>query len=86
MRNIFVLGITCALSFSLAADTLSAASYAQDGLVGQWDGIETRHDAHRPLTTHRMESSSQSVSASSSSSFAGPRRAVSAATRAGSFA
>ena len=23
-----------------AADTLSAASYAQDGLVGQWDGIE----------------------------------------------
>ena len=40
MRNIFVLGITCALTFSLAADTLSAASYAQDGLVGQWDGLE----------------------------------------------
>ena len=40
MRYLFVLGIACALSFSLAADTLSAASYAQDGLVGQWDGIE----------------------------------------------
>ena len=35
MRYLFVLGITCAMSFSLAADTLTAASYAQDGLVGQ---------------------------------------------------
>ena len=40
MRYLFVLGLAGALSFSLAADTLSAASYAQDGLVGQWDGIE----------------------------------------------
>ena len=49
MRYLFVLGITCAMSFSLAADTLTAASYAQDGLVGQWDGIENAgvglHDA-----------------------------------------
>ena len=45
----FVVGVVCALSFSLAADTLSATSYAQDGLVGQWDGIENAgvglHDA-----------------------------------------
>ena len=47
--NMFVAGVVCALSFSLAADTLSAASYAQDGLVGHWDGIENAgaglHDA-----------------------------------------
>ena len=49
MRYLFVLGLAGALSLSLAADTLSAASYAQDGLVGQWDGIENAgvglHDA-----------------------------------------
>ena len=47
--HMFVAGVVCALSFSLAADTLSATSYAQDGLVGQWDGIENAgvglHDA-----------------------------------------
>ena len=47
--HMFAIGVVCALSFSLAADTLSAASYAQDGLVGQWDGIENagvgQHDA-----------------------------------------
>ena len=47
--HMFVVGVVCALSFSLAADTLSAASYAQDGLVGHWDGIENAgaglHDA-----------------------------------------
>ncbi len=47
--HMFVAGVVCALSFSLAADTLSAASYAQDGLVGHWDGIENAgaglHDA-----------------------------------------
>ena len=41
---------------------------------------------HMRITNHRMESSSQRVSTTSSSSFAGPSRAVSAATRAGSFA
>ena len=48
-KHLFAVGIVCSLSFSLAADTLSAASYAQDGLVGQWDGIENAgvglHDA-----------------------------------------
>ncbi len=50
MRHLFVLILACSLSFSLAASTLSAASYAQDGLVGQWDGIENAgtglHDAN----------------------------------------
>ena len=40
VRNLFVLVFACAISFSTSADTLSAASYSQDGLVGQWDGIE----------------------------------------------
>ncbi len=49
MRYLFVLGLAGTLSLSLAADTLTASSYAQDGLVGQWDGLENAgaglHDA-----------------------------------------
>ena len=59
--HMFVVGVVCALSLSLAADTLSAASYAQDGLVGQWDGIENAGAGlHYPATNYWTDLTGQS--------------------------
>ena len=61
MRCFFALGLASVLSFSLAADTLSAASYAQDGLVGQWDGIENAGvGLHDPATNYWTDLTGQS--------------------------
>ena len=37
---IFALAVTWAVVSPVAGAALTAASYAQDGLVGQWDGLE----------------------------------------------
>ena len=40
-RNVVVsASVACGFAFSLAAGTVTSSSYVQDGLVGQWDGLE----------------------------------------------
>ena len=52
MKSCILLSISClasALTFSLPAATYTSQSYSQNGLIGQWDGIENagvgQHDA-----------------------------------------
>ena len=52
MKKLMLIGVTAFMAgaaFPLAAETYTAASYVQNGLVGQWDGIENAgvglHDA-----------------------------------------
>ena len=61
--------VFCALSFvvawaavsTAAGATLTAASYAQDGLVGQWDGIENAGAGlHDPATNYWTDLTGQS--------------------------
>ena len=66
--NMFRRQVFCALSFaaawaavSSAAAALTAASYAQDGLVGQWDGIENAGAGlHNPATNYWTDLTGQS--------------------------
>ncbi|MBQ3288147.1 MAG: hypothetical protein IJH50_01890 [Kiritimatiellae bacterium] len=43
MKKLILIGVTALMGgavLSLAAETYTAASYVQNGLVGQWDGLE----------------------------------------------
>ena len=49
---IFMLAVAWAAVSSSSAAALTAASYAQDGLVGQWDGIENAGAGLPHVTTN----------------------------------
>ena len=58
---IFMLAVAWAAVSSSSAAALTAASYAQDGLVGQWDGIENAGAGlHDPATNYWTDLTGQS--------------------------
>lgn len=54
--------IASGFTFPLAAETYTAASYVQDGLVGQWDGLENAGLGlpHDPTTNYWVDLTGQS--------------------------
>ena len=62
-RSVMMLAaIASGFTFPLAAETYTAASYVQDGLVGQWDGLENAGLGlpHDPTTNYWVDLTGQS--------------------------
>ena len=62
-RSVVILAaVACGFAFPLAAETYTAASYVQNGLVGQWDGLENAGLGlpHDPTTNYWVDLTGQS--------------------------